>query len=213
MPFASIENILGRALPASARRHMAWWANDSTSHTQSKAWLEVGWKVSAARLDEDFVLFERVEGDRQQAYRVFFSELSRQLRERKKVPVSSAQALGRSWHSLASLRTPVSSAGWIGSSFAKGRRFRVEAYLRTGDAEKTKALFDVLYADKAAIEAEMGMELTWERLDHREASRIARYWEATIETEEPELDLVLRDAVQVAEKMYEAVSRRLNASF
>jgi CBS domain-containing protein len=209
MPFTTIESILGRSLPPSARRHTAWWANDSSSHTQSKAWLDVGWRVSAVQLDEDVVVFSRAEGDRQQAYREFFAELSRQLRERKKIPVSSAQALGRSWHSLASLRTTDSSAGWIGSSFAKGRRFRVETYLRTGSPTRTKALFDALHADKAAIEAEIGMPLEWERLDHREASRIARYWDVTIEADESDLDRLILDAVYVAEKMYASMSRRL----
>ena len=37
--FTDIETLLSEPLPASARTHRAWWANDSVSHTQSIAWL------------------------------------------------------------------------------------------------------------------------------------------------------------------------------
>ncbi len=208
MPFKNVESILGRPLPASARRHNAWWANDSTSHTQSKAWLEVGWRASVS-LEEQVVVFERLEGERQQAYARFFAQLSAQLRKRAKIPVSAAQALGRSWHYLASLRSAVSSVGWIGSSFARGKRFRVEAYLHTGDATRTKALFDALRSDGPAIESEIGAQLEWERLDHREASRIARYWDVSIDAEEPQLQRVMLEAIEVAERLHDAVNRRL----
>ncbi|MFL5796553.1 MAG: DUF6884 domain-containing protein [Actinomycetota bacterium] len=40
-----LDDLVG-GLPASARRHRAWWANN-TSHTQARAWLEAGWRVKA----------------------------------------------------------------------------------------------------------------------------------------------------------------------
>lgn len=43
LSFARIEEILGNPLPASARRHRAWWANDEQgTHTHARSWLRSG---------------------------------------------------------------------------------------------------------------------------------------------------------------------------
>lgn len=44
-------------LPASARRHRAWWANDAT-HSQARGWLEAGWRVASVNLEASRVRFE-----------------------------------------------------------------------------------------------------------------------------------------------------------
>ena len=38
LAFADIEAIVGFPLPASARRHPAWWSNSGGTHVQSAAW-------------------------------------------------------------------------------------------------------------------------------------------------------------------------------
>jgi hypothetical protein len=38
MSFEEIERVIGRPLPASARKLREWWANNPTGHTQAKAW-------------------------------------------------------------------------------------------------------------------------------------------------------------------------------
>ncbi|MFT3728361.1 MAG: hypothetical protein QM759_11110 [Terricaulis sp.] len=48
-------------LPASAFHHPAWWANDSKSHAQSKAWLEAGYKTENVDITAQSVEFVRVE--------------------------------------------------------------------------------------------------------------------------------------------------------
>ncbi len=58
LSFDEIESIIGRALPASAHRHRAWWANTDT-HSQALTWLSAGWKVEAADLDAREVTFVR----------------------------------------------------------------------------------------------------------------------------------------------------------
>jgi hypothetical protein len=55
--FTDFERILGRALPASARRHNAWWANGG--HAHANAWLEAGYEVVDKDLHEGWVRFER----------------------------------------------------------------------------------------------------------------------------------------------------------
>jgi hypothetical protein len=42
MSFARVEELVG-PLPASARRHRAWWANDSK--VEAQAWRAAGWHV------------------------------------------------------------------------------------------------------------------------------------------------------------------------
>ena len=49
LSFARIEEILGRALPASARKYGAWWANEgdcpSTQHSHARSWYAAGYRV------------------------------------------------------------------------------------------------------------------------------------------------------------------------
>lgn len=56
--FADVEEILGRQLPASARRHAAWWGN-SDSHSHARAWLTAGFETSSVNLTAERVTFER----------------------------------------------------------------------------------------------------------------------------------------------------------
>ncbi len=76
------------------------------------------------------------------------------------------------------------SANWL--SFASGpfgywaisvtqdRRIRLEAYLDSGHQERNKRLFD--YA-RSSIAAPPGLDISWERLDTKRASRIACYYD------------------------------------
>jgi hypothetical protein len=76
------------------------------------------------------------------------------------------------------------SANWL--SFASGpfgywaisvtqdRRIRLEAYLDSGDQERNKRLFDHA---RSRIAAPPGLEISWERLDAKRASRIACYYD------------------------------------
>ncbi|WP_063860195.1 DUF6884 domain-containing protein [Paenibacillus sp. Soil724D2] len=44
-----LEELLGFALPTSAKQYRAWWANDVT-HSQAKAWIFAGWEVDKVNL-------------------------------------------------------------------------------------------------------------------------------------------------------------------
>jgi hypothetical protein len=58
--FPQIERILGRALPASARKHRAWWANErSGSHSHARSWMDVGWHVVTVDFNAGRVEFGR----------------------------------------------------------------------------------------------------------------------------------------------------------
>lgn len=50
MSFVDVERVLGDTLPASARKHSAWWANEqTTTHPHNRSWLDAGYET--ARLD------------------------------------------------------------------------------------------------------------------------------------------------------------------
>lgn len=58
--FTDVERILGRALPMSARRYRAWWANDAGgTHSHAAAWIDAGWRVDAVDLAAGTVRFTR----------------------------------------------------------------------------------------------------------------------------------------------------------
>jgi len=58
--FSEIETILGMPLPRSAHEYAAWWSNQgSGSHSQSRAWQDVGWRTANLDLDNQRVTFVR----------------------------------------------------------------------------------------------------------------------------------------------------------
>jgi Family of unknown function (DUF6884) len=60
LTFAQIERILGRRLPASARRYRAWWSNESSgSHSHAAAWMGSGWLVDGVDFNAGTVGFRR----------------------------------------------------------------------------------------------------------------------------------------------------------
>lgn len=57
--FREIESVLGFDLPASARRHPAWWANQETGRSHALAWQAAGWRTRDLSLTAETVTFER----------------------------------------------------------------------------------------------------------------------------------------------------------
>ncbi len=58
--FSNIESILGFKLPASARKHSAWWSNERNGgrHSQAVAWTAAGWETAEVDLDAETLLFK-----------------------------------------------------------------------------------------------------------------------------------------------------------
>ena len=60
LKFRDIEKVLGRPLPASARRHRPWWANERHgTHTHAQAWLEAGRRTEQVDMEHETVEFVR----------------------------------------------------------------------------------------------------------------------------------------------------------
>ena len=58
LTFDDVEAVVG-ALPASARKYSAWWANEAEggNHVQARAWLNAGREVESADLSHERVSF------------------------------------------------------------------------------------------------------------------------------------------------------------
>ena len=59
--FREIETVLAFALPASARLHRSWWANQSANggHSQALAWGATGWETAEVDLDAEVLVLRR----------------------------------------------------------------------------------------------------------------------------------------------------------
>lgn len=114
--------------------------------------------------------------ERGEAYKAFFQQLIDELRERHGF-TGARMAQPQNWYSFASGTTGIS----YGFSFGQGKQVRAEVYLNTGEQQSNKALFDTLVTGKDALNGEFGEPLRWERMDNRDASRIAVYRPGTVD--------------------------------
>lgn len=62
--FSDVEAVLGFPLPRSAYAYPAWWSNDPTGHSHSRAWLDAGWKTEAVDLQNQQVTFRKADRDK-----------------------------------------------------------------------------------------------------------------------------------------------------
>ncbi len=59
LTFSEVERILQAELPPSARKHPAWWSNNSTGHVNALAWLGAGFKAEQLDLSAGKLVFRR----------------------------------------------------------------------------------------------------------------------------------------------------------
>src|SRR5688572_33352134 len=59
MTFRQIESVIGGPLPASARRHRPWWANDARGHAHADAWLGEGYRTAEVDMQGEKLVFAR----------------------------------------------------------------------------------------------------------------------------------------------------------
>ena len=104
-------------------------------------------------------------------YHAYFSAVLAAFKEKRPHVTSTSRVGHDSWLGFAAGKTGF-AFNW---SIAGGNRARVELYIDTGDGDTNKAYFDALQARAGEIEAALGFEVTWERLDNRRASRLSVY--------------------------------------
>jgi len=201
LTFEEIEKIIGADLPAAARNHRAWWANDTTAHVQSAQWLDVSWRVVSINMNEERVIFARAR-DRERAYIHFFSTVQNQLRERGDLPLASASPLGQNWIQL--INYPGTGLSLV-LSFSRGRRLRLECYIDTGDGTSNTRIFETLFARRDFLESAVGSSLAWEPLNGRRACRVALYTAGSISDDSSGLEMLVDWAAEFAPRMHRGI--------
>ncbi len=186
LTFSEIEAIIQEPLPLLARSSRSFWANDPAGRPHIQQLLDMGWRVGTANMTVGIVYFVRIR-ERQRAYIDFYNALLTKLREAKPFPIWDVSPDGNNWIQIASIRNANSPLAAYGFAFTADRQFRVELYIDTGDFDKNKRLFDALYERKEHVENSLGASLSWERIDHARASRIAQYHASFITDSEKEL--------------------------
>ena len=106
--------------------------------------------------------------ERSERYRGFFQKLVNELRDKHRF-TKARLAQPQSWYTFSSGIGDVRYE----ASFAQQGKIKAALYIGSNDSSWNKAVFDKLREDSKAIEVEFGSPLSWERLDHRVASRIA----------------------------------------
>ena len=105
----------------------------------------------------------------QRAYKRFWTKFLPMSRD-----AGNRQSITDSWMSFGAGRNGISyHAGFAGRH---RHRLRTGVYIDTGNKETTKEVFDKLHDQKQKIEQSIGESLEWDRLDHRQGSRISLYF-------------------------------------
>ncbi len=60
MTFKEIESVIDDTLPASARKHRAWWSNNPSNSVITYAWLAAGYKTSAVNMESETLVFRKL---------------------------------------------------------------------------------------------------------------------------------------------------------
>jgi hypothetical protein len=207
LKFEEIEKIIGGELPPSAHSYRAWWSNDSVVHSQSKQWLDAGWRVSSINITEGRITFSRMR-DREKAYIDYFSQLLKELTPKVDFPTKNASPEGANWIVFSVLPGKGAQMALFVFSFTRDRRYRIELYLDLYDQAKTKQVFDRLLSEKIEIEKELG-PLSWERLDNRRASRLAIYRPGQIMDGPRDLAGLRKWSVETMPKFYKTLASRI----
>lgn len=116
------------------------------------------------------------ESSKSRRYREYFQELIDTLRERHRFTKAKA-AQPQNWYSFASGISGIQYS----ASFAAGGRVRSELYIGRPDASQNQEVFQALFAERERLEKQLGVELTWEPLEDRQACRVALYREGSID--------------------------------
>lgn len=105
--------------------------------------------------------------DSERSYRQFFAEMVEAYSQRR--PTWYKLKPGPRNYLTFSAGISGVRFGWV---FHQGPEFSAELYISTSDKERNEEIFEALKRDRTDIESNLGVELAWERLPEKQASRI-----------------------------------------
>jgi Domain of unknown function (DUF4268) len=202
------------------------WLNE---HTDESTWV-FGLELTAFRIDDSQPVFQfrpvvtpnnwakesrvlRPQGEaseNQLRYQAFFQRLIDELRDTHHF-TNARKGQAQSWYSFSSGSRGVK----YGAFFTKDSGMVTEIYLDGGDKDRNKRLFDALYEQREGFDRAFGQPLDWQRLEHRQASRICIRTEGSIAGDESQWDRQLQWMVnhllrlkQLWEKHMKAIAER-----
>lgn len=147
--------------------------------------------------------------DTAQKYKAYFQGLIDELRTVHKFTNAKA-GQPQSWYDFASENSKIYK---YSTSFAQRGRVRAEVYIDCGDKVRNEALFDILYSQKDAIQAEFGSgELIWERLDKKRSCRVAVYRDGDIDVDSEVLAGIMKWAIENLLRFKATFPRRFTAA-
>ena len=126
---------------------------------QPNAWAKATREATAAQPSERALRYQR-----------FFEAAITEFKKLRPGVTSASRVGPQNWFGMSAGRSGV-ALNWVFS----GQSLRTELYIDTGDGVRNKAIFDALYAQREALEPELGPDVRWDRLDERRASRLAAY--------------------------------------
>ncbi len=88
MTFREIESVIKDSLPPSARKHRAWWSNNTSNSVITHSWLKVGYKTAKVDLDNESLVFERVDSGKDSIHGAVAGIGKKQLHAHDDVPSS-----------------------------------------------------------------------------------------------------------------------------
>lgn len=118
-------------------------------------------------------------------YKIYFQSLIDTLRETHRF-TSAKAGQPQNWYSFSSGVSGI----YYGANFAQGGKARVELYIDLGEQDKNKFIFDELIKNKDNIENDFGVQISWERLDDKRASRLAVYMDGSIDDSDSNLESI-----------------------
>lgn len=125
----------------------------------------------------------------------FWNQLNEVLISRGK-PFNQRKATTDHWYDVA---IGTSKAHLAIDLINKANKIVVELYID----DETKEIYDELYDHKEEIEEKMGLELTWDRLDNKKASRIKHYIPGLDFDNHDNYDFLINESIDAILKMRE----------
>lgn len=138
-------------------------------------------------------------------YQEFFADLLERFKAKRPSATQAKKTQPWNWFSFASGRQNI-SFGW---SFGRDGVLRVEITFWATDEKVNKAIFDTLEKQKAEIEQQIGMSLTWDRMNNHIHSRIRAIYPSRITDDIEKLERAKEWAVDTMVKFYDTFQPRI----